>query len=358
MAAMLTSCTGTQTTNQPGNPEEEMPKTEVFVLRKTKLASTIQLPGELIAFQQVDLYAKVNSFVKKLYVDVGSQVKPGELLAVLEAPEINSELAGADSRLKAQEALYAASKANYDRLVETSKTPGTIAPNDLDQAAAKKNADLDQLESARSAYQEIAENKKYLEIRAPFGGVISSRNVNQGATVGPSGKGSELPLFTLQEQNKLRLTISVPESFTANLKKSIQVDFTVKSLPEEVFHATISRMAGALDTKLRSERIEMDVTNLDKKLLPGMVAEVKLSSPSKDSTFVIPKMAMVNSTEKIFVIKISGGLAKWVNVKNGLESNGKLEIFGDLQAGDTLVARPSEELRDGSSVSIGKLIKP
>src|SRR5688572_19672415 len=172
--------------------------TEVLSLQKGMLSSSLQIPGELIAFQQVDLYAKENSFVRKLYVDVGSEVKTGQLLATMEAPELNSLEAAAQSRLKSQEALYIASKSNYDRLLETSETPGTISQNDLDQALAKKNSDFAQWDAAKAQYREVANRRGYLEIRAPFHGVITTRNVNPGAYVGPSGKGSEFPLFTLQ----------------------------------------------------------------------------------------------------------------------------------------------------------------
>ncbi|HEX6432531.1 MAG TPA: efflux RND transporter periplasmic adaptor subunit, partial [Niastella sp.] len=179
--------------------------TEVLPLQKDMLSSSLQIPGELIAFQQVDLYAKENSFVQKLYVDVGSEVKAGQLLATMEAPELSSLEAAAQSRLKSQEALYIASKSNYDRLLETSKTPGTISQNDLDQAMAKKNSDFAQWDAAKAQFREVANRKDYLVIRAPFNGVITTRNANPGAYVGPSGKGSEFPLFTLQEQKKLRL---------------------------------------------------------------------------------------------------------------------------------------------------------
>jgi membrane fusion protein (multidrug efflux system) len=323
---------------------------EIFPLQKGTLSTSYKIPGELIAFQQVDLYAKVSSFIKKLYVDVGSEVSMGQLLAVMEAPELNSQLSGAESRLHVQEAVYTASKANYDRLLETSKTPGTISPNDLDQAAAKKNADFAQLAAASAAHKEIAETKKYLEIRAPFNGIITARNVNTGAIVGPAGKGSELPLFTLQEQKKLRLIISVPEAVTSYLSKQVPVTFTVKGLPNEKFTANINRMAGALDLKLRSERVEMDVTNTNKRLMPGMVAEVSLPASTLDSTFIIPKTAIVNSTEKIFVIRLSNGKAVWVAVKNGREADDKVEIYGNLAAGDSLVTTASEEIRDGSFI--------
>jgi membrane fusion protein, multidrug efflux system len=338
-------------------PAEANPVTEIFSLQKEKLSLATQIPGELIAYQQVDLYAKVNSFIKKLYVDVGSEVAEGQLLAVLEAPEINSQLAGAESRLHAQEALCTASRAHYNRLYETSKTPGTISPNDLDQAAARRDADQAQLASAKAAYQEIAVAKKYLTIKAPFSGVISTRNVNTGAIVGPAGKGSELPLFTLQQQKKLRLVISVPEAATGFLNTQLNVSFTVRSLPNEKFTAKITRLAGALDLKLRSERVEMDVTNNNKKLLPGMIAEVTLPAPAAESTFVVPKKAIVNSIEKIFVVKITNGKAEWLKIKMGRETDGKVEIYGSLVNGDSLVAVASEEIRDGSMIKNPVLIK-
>ena len=123
----------------------------VFPLQRGKISSNIQVPGELIAYQQVDIYAKVTSFVKQLSVDVGSEVKTGQLLAVMEAPELNAQLDASVARLKSQEAIYIASKANYDRLVETSHTPGTVSQNDLDQASAKTASDLAQLQALKSA---------------------------------------------------------------------------------------------------------------------------------------------------------------------------------------------------------------
>ncbi len=323
---------------------------KIIALEKGRLSSTLQIPGELIAFQQVDLYSKVNSFVKKMYVDVGAEVKAGQLLVTLEAPEINSQLAGAESRLKSAEAVYIASKANYERLLETSKTPGTISPNDLDIAMAKQHSDEAQLQSAKAAYREITDNKNYLEIRAPFGGVISARNVSAGAYVGPSGKGSELPVFTLQEQRKLRLAVAVPEAYTSYLRSGSEISFKVKSLPAQNFTGKVTRLAGALDNRLRSERIEIDVLNNDKKLLPGMVAEIIIPLPAKDSTFIVPQTAVVNAAEGIFVIKVVNGKAQWVKVSKGREADGKTEIYGTLNPGDSIIQKANEELRNESDI--------
>jgi membrane fusion protein (multidrug efflux system) len=323
-----------------------------FRLEKGQLATNLYTPGELIAFQQVDLYAKVNSFVKKLYVDIGSEVKEGQLLATMEAPELGSQLASAESKVKSQEAIYIASKANYDRVVETSKTPGTISQNDIDQADARQKSDFAQWDAAKAAYSEVAETLKYLEIRAPFSGVISMRNVNPGAYVGPSGKGSDLPLFTLQEQKHMRLVVSVPEAYTGYLSEKNEVKFSVKALPNRKFTAQVRRLAGALDNRLRAERTEMDVYSNDKTLLPGMVAEVDLPLPARDSTFVVPASAVVNSTERIFVIRVTGDhKADWVDVKLGRSEGGKTEVYSsNLNAGDSLVKTASEEIRNGAPV--------
>ena len=326
--------------------------TATFSLAKGQLSADLFVPGELIAFQQVDLYAKVNSFVKKLYADVGTEVKEGQLLATLEAPELQSQLASAESKEKSQEAIYIASKSNYDRVLETSKTPGTISQNDIDQADARQKSDLAQWDAAKAAYREIIETLKYLEIRAPFSGVISIRNVNPGAIVGPSGKGSELPIFTLQEQGHLRLVVSVPEALTGYLRDKQEVKFTVKSQPGRQFTASVKRLAGALDNRLRAERTEMDVFPKNKELLPGMVAEVDLPMPARDSTFLVPASAVVNSTERVFVIRVSGNQqAEWVDVQPGRTQNGKTEVYASkLKEGDVIVTRGSEELRNGSPV--------
>ncbi|WP_255373573.1 efflux RND transporter periplasmic adaptor subunit [Chitinophaga sp. CF118] len=329
---------------------QEVISVPAITISKGKLSSTLQIPGELVAFQQVDIYAKVSSFVKKLHVDVGSEVTTGQLLATMEAPEITSQLSGAESRLKSQEAVYLASKANYDRLYETSKTPGTVSKNDLDIAQARQKSDQAQLESAKAAYKEITDNRNYLEIRAPFSGIVSARNVSAGAYVGPTGKGSEFPLFTLQEQKKLRLVISVPEAYTSYLGNNSEVNFSVKAYTGKTFTAKVNRLSGVMDTRLRSQRIEMDVINNDKKLMPGMIAEVKIPMNTADSAFIVPKSAVVNSTVNVFVIRVVNGKSERVLVQTGREADGKIEVYGNLNPGDTIVSVASEEIRDGAEL--------
>jgi membrane fusion protein (multidrug efflux system) len=329
---------------------EEAPVFEVVSLKKGALSGSLDIPGELTAYQQVDLYAKVSSFIKKLNVDIGSEVHAGDLLATMEAPEFNSQLSGAQSRLHSQEAVSLSSRATYKRLLETSKTPGTVSPNELDLALAKQNSDLAQLESARAAYREVGDNRNYLQIRAPFDGIITARNVSAGAYVGPSGKGSELPVFTLQQQKKLRLAISVPESYTGVLSHKNEITFTVKAFPGETFTAKVNRLSGALDARLRSQRTEMDVMNDNKKLLAGMVAEVHIPISGNDGAFILPDKAVLNSTQGVFVIQVKGNTTHWVPVKTGRSADGKTEVFGPLTEGDQIIKVANEEIRDSSEI--------
>lgn len=345
------ACTSNSEGKVANAPVAEM-EHQAFILKLDTLSSTYRIPGELIAYQQVDLYAKVSSFVERLAVDVGSEVKKGQILATLEAPEISSQLAGAESRLKSYEAVYLASKARYDRLKRTSQTPGTVSENDLEMAFATQQSDLANWESAKAAFREITDTKGYLEIRAPFSGVITARNVSPGAYVGPSGRGSEAPLFTLQELDKLRLVVNVPELYAATLRKNNSVTFSVQSIPGKSFTAPVSRLAGALDNRLRSERVEMDVPNTNSELLPGMVAEVTLPIVSAGASYVVPSSAILGSTTGNFVIRKKGDKAEWIPINTGRKDLTNAEIFGEFAEGDTLLIFPNEEIRNGQGIRV------
>jgi len=341
-----------------GGLKDSVAAIPVVALQKGLLSTTLYVPGELAPFYQTDLYAKVPSYVKKLYVDIGSEVKEGQLLATMEAPEIESQLSTALSRVKSEDAIYIADKANYDRLVETAKTPGTVSQNDIDLADAKQKSDYAEMESLKTAYDEVAETLKYLEIRAPFDGVISTRNTNPGAFVGPAGQGQAMPMFTLTQQKHMRLIVSIPEAYSGFMDHQDRVVFTAKALPDRKFTAQVHRLAGALDNRLRAERTEMDVYSDDKTLLPGMVAEVMIPLPARDSTFLVPSSAVVNGTERIFVVRVTPDhKAEWVNVRLGRSEGGKAEIYSDsLREGDLLVQRASEETRNGMAINPGKAV--
>jgi membrane fusion protein (multidrug efflux system) len=347
---LATSCGSNSDAAVKQEPEQTIVQT--FSLSKGQLTTHMTIPGQLLPFQSVDLYAKVNVFVKKVLVDVGSVVKKDQLLVILEAPEMLDATNTAASIIQTNKALYQASKANYERIYQTSKIPGTISPNDLDIAYARMSADSTNLEASRSSYHQSTSLNGYLEVRAPFGGVISSRNLYAGAYAGPAGAGSVVPLLTLQEQVKLRLVIAVPEAATAYFREKDTVHFTVKTLPGKEFTAHINRLAGSLDLQLRTEQLQMDVQNTEKILLPGMFAQVSLDLTNSDKVFVVPESAVTENSKQVFVIRVTNGKTEWIPVSKGRDSDGKVEIFGSLQEGDQLVNNATDELRNGTIVQV------
>ena len=340
--------------NKPNDEKKKVVETHDPSMVKVKtgvLNADLNFPGELVSFERVDLYAKVNSYVKKVWVDVGSQVRKGDLLAELEAPELNAALGTIEAKIKAQEAIYLSSKYTYSKLLETSRTPGTISPNELQESLAKKNSDSAQYISLKSSYQEVLDQKSYLQIRAPFDGIISSRNINSGAYVGPAGKGSDNPLFNLEEQKKLRLVVSVPEEYINSLKLGSLVSFSVRAFPNTLFKTHLSRLGGSLSNPLKSERIEMDVDNTQGTLLPGMTASVIFSTSTQTNTLLVPKSSVMETSRGTFIIKMDSlGKLKYVSVKRGKESNGMLEIFGDLENGNWIVQSANDEIREGTQM--------
>lgn len=327
-------------------------KAKTFNLKKEVLATSINIPAELSSFTYVDLYAKVSSFVKELKVDIGSKVKKGQLLIALEAPEITSQLLAAEAQLHAAEAIYMASKNTFNRLLETSKIEGTISKNQIELALSAKNADYAKLQAAKASYKEYQVMQSYLQIRAPFNGIVTARNVNIGAYVGAAGKGGEVPLLTVQDAKKLRLAVSVPENYAGLITTGDKVTFRVNSIPGKTFKAPIARMSGALDKKLRSERVEIDIEN-NPLLKPGMVAEVTLNLQPKESLYVVPKSSVITNSEGTFVIKSVADKAQKIAIKKRRETVDKVEVFSDaLNENDQLLMVASEEIRNGDNLNV------
>jgi membrane fusion protein (multidrug efflux system) len=350
IAVLAASCGGNNAEKKP--VADSKVDVQTMVLTTGQISAPVTVPGQLVPYNNVELYAKENSYVKTINVDIGTPVKKGQLLVTLEAPEMIAQYNQAEADMNTKLAIYKGSKANYQRLYHTSKIPGTISPNDLDLALAKAGADSAQWKASQSNFHQTADLLNYLTIRAPFDGVITARNVSPGAYVGPGDKNTGKPLLILQEQNKLRLTMNIAEGYTSYLKDKDTVNFTVRSLPGRKFTAHVSRKAGGIDPQTRTEQVEMDVENKNHILLPQMYADVSLTVKGQESGFEIPNTALVMSAERIFVIKVVNGKAVWMDVKKGLENATTTTITGNLKAGNILVTNATEEIRNGTTVNI------
>ncbi|HVZ57047.1 MAG TPA: efflux RND transporter periplasmic adaptor subunit [Chitinophagaceae bacterium] len=351
LAVVLSAC-HSQTDTQ-AKPSDDPPKKkwELGQVVQKAIESTIQLPGQLQPFEFVQIYPKVNGFVKAVMVDRGSQVHAGQLMMQLEAPEIEQQYFAARSKYLQAYSLYLASRDNYQRLVNTSRTPGTVSANDLELAQARMLADSSSSEGEKANYKALEATKAYLTLAAPFDGVITERNVHPGALVGPNLKADDKPMLVLQEESKLRLVIDVPEVYSNQLANGTRVRFTVSTLPGQVFTGSVSRSSGALDMKYRSEAIEVDVDNRAGRLKPGMYAEVELPLHRTTQPLVVPSSAIVTSTEGKYLMVVRDGRAERVDITQGNANHDSTEVFGDLQAGMQVVLHATDELKPGVAVA-------
>jgi membrane fusion protein (multidrug efflux system) len=312
------------------------------------LSTSATLPGQLIPFNEVNLFPKVNGFVKQLFVDRGSVVKKGQLLVILEAPEMESQLEAANSQYIQAQADAEASKEKYDRLKEAAKEPGSVSPLDLDDASSQMKASQAKAQAQHSNVAGVRTMLGYLRIYAPFDGMIIQRNVSPGALVAP-GKTGDMPIFILQDIHKMRLTVSIPEDYVDKVDLSQPVTFIFNAMPGQPQTARISRSANSLGS-MQQEAIEIDVLNKNGQLKPGMYAEVKIPMLSGAKSLLVPNTAIIRSTEREYVIKDSSGRASLVNIKEGLVSNDSTEVFGNLKANDKVLVHASDEIKQGDSI--------
>jgi membrane fusion protein, multidrug efflux system len=337
--------------------------TELTPVVAQRVAKTINIPGELKPFQAVDLHAKVSGFVESVNVDRGSRVKAGDVLALLVAPELDARRAEAEARIATvqaelgeSQARQAASQSTYERLAEASKTPGVVAGNDVVLAQKANEADQARIDalrksilSAQAALRAVEETLKYLRVSAPFDGVITQRYADPGSLAGPEGS-QRMPLFRLEQVDRLRLLAPVPEAYTQSIRIGSHLQFTVPAFPAETFAATVARPAFSINPDTRTMPVEADVDNRSGKLAPGMYAEIAWPIRRGEESLFVPASAIKATTERIFVIRVAGGKASWVDIRRGVTQGELVEVFGDLKPDDMIVRRATDEIRPGAVV--------
>lgn len=310
------------------------------------VASELKIPGQLAAFQEVSIFPKVNGYVKSVSVDVGSTVSKGNRLMILEAPEL--EQASLQAREKYARALsdYSIDKEHYQRLKEAALTAGAISPLDLSSAKAKMEADSS-LSNAEKANWEMQKTMLgYLNVTAPFTGVITERNVHPGALVSAVAK--DKPMLELKQIDHLRLQVDIPESMANTLKDKDTVSFYVSALQGKKLTGYISRKSMNINSQYRSERMEIDVPNPNAQLAPGMYADVMLYSKGDPKAMYVPRSSVVTSTEKKYVLKVVNGKTIQVEVETGNQSVDKVEIYGNIQPGDQVISAATDETPTGN----------
>ncbi len=318
-----------------------------FMLKRENLNKEISFPGELSPLERAEIFAKVSGYIKTINVEMGDKVRQGQVIAVLDAPEMVANYAQANSELQAARSKYTGSLDAYRRILDAAKVPGTMAQGEIEKSKNLMMSDSAAYEATKAKSNAYGQLKEYLSIRAPFTGIITQRNIDPGTLVGNQ---NAKPMFVVENNNTLRLRLPVPEAYTSASLEGNAVKFTSDAFPAEVFEAELARKAGAINLSNRTETWEFLYDNKGGKLKSGMFANVSIKFERTNPSFVVPATAVVTSLEKRFVIRMKNGIAEWVDVRNGITVGDRVEIFGSLEEGDILLLRGSDEIKPGNKL--------
>jgi len=368
LSLFICGCNGNAEPAANKQTQSDAQTVEVVPVISQKLATVFTLPAQLVPFQTVDIYAKVTGFVDVIRVDRGSRVRRGELIIRLSAPELVAQRAQAESALRAAEAQLTTAQAKlasdngtYLHMASAAKTPGVVAENDVMVASQTASADQGQVHSAennvaaaRDALRSVTQLQSYLNIYAPFDGVVTTRNLHPGALVGPaSGQSGAMPIVQIVDTTHLRLVVPVPEAYVGEMQVGQEVAFSVPAHPGETFHAPIARISHEVEPNTRTMPVELDLHSTDGRLSPGSYSSVQWPVHRAAPTMFVPVSAVTNDQQRTFVERVRDGKAEWVDVVTGLSVSGNIEIFGDLKPGDEVIRIATDAIRPGQQVKTG-----
>jgi RND family efflux transporter MFP subunit len=321
----------------------------------------IVLPGTTQAFIDTPIFARTNGYLKQWYFDIGAHVEKGQLLAVIEAPELDQQLDQARANLKtaqANEKLAEITATRWQNLLKTD----SVSKQETDQAVQDLSARQATVESMTADVQRLQQLQSYEKVYAPFSGVITARNTDIGALINAGSGGSQglatVPqeLFHMAAVNRLRIFVSVPEVDSAAAQNGARAPLTLDEFPGETFQGTIVRNSDAIDLNSRTLNVEVDIDNRGGRIKPGAYVFVHLKLPdnSKRSThsLIIPADTLLFRSEGLSVGLVRGDHAELVPITIGRDYGSTVEVIEGLKPTDQVIVNPSDSLTTGTPVRI------
>jgi RND family efflux transporter MFP subunit len=382
LSAAVTAC-GNHSVQAEANPGVKTGAVEVGVaaVKSMPLSRSLTISSELVPFQEIDVYAKESGYVKQLLVDYGTRVKAGQLMAVLEIPELEQQLQQDDAAIRSaadqvthsehEVSRYQAQQnvlhLQADRLSTVAKNqPGLVAQQEVDDARGKDLAAAAQVESAQSnlaVAQSLLDGAKakrqrdqvlfdYSKITAPFAGTVTQRFANLGTLVqaGTNSSTQALPLARLSEDDKFRLVIPVPESYVRYIKVGDPAQVSVPALGR-TYSGTVARFSVDVKEDTRTMHTEVDILNTDRKLLPGLYAEATLSLDRKNNAIAVPVQALSQTGDQATVYVVSpSGVIEVRNINLGIQTPKEAEVLAGLKEGELVVVSDRSSLKAGQQV--------
>jgi RND family efflux transporter MFP subunit len=315
-------------------------------------AQEIILPGNVQPFITSPVYARTNGYLRKWYVDIGGRVKQGQLLAVIETPEVDQQLQQARSNLLTAQAnleLAAITKSRYQGLLKSK----AVAQQDVDNAVGTYNANKAIVEADQAAVDQYTALVSFEKVYAPFDGVITARNTDIGDLINSgSGGGVKTDLFHIVQPGKLRVYVNVPEEYSRGTRVGMTADLHLAEFPDRKFQGKLVRTADAINVTTRTLLVEIDVDNPTGTLLSGSYAEVHLAVSSQGSTFLLPVNTLLFRSEGLQVGIVRDGKVVLSAVTPGHDFGSQIEIVSGLKPDDQVIINPPDSLVTGQQVQI------
>jgi len=312
----------------------------------------IVLPGNVQPFTSAPIYARTNGYLKAWYADIGAHVKKGQLLAVIETPEVDQQLQQSHSNLATSEANLALSeitKNRYQGLLATQ----AVAQQDVDNAVGTYNANKSIDEATQANVKQLETLQSFEKIYAPFDGIITARNTDVGQLISAGNSGTvKTDLFNISQPGKLRVYVNVPEQYSRAAAPGLTADLTLAEFPGRQFQGKLVRTSDSINYATRTLIVEIDVDNPTGELLSGAYTQVHLKVPGQTSSYLVPVSALIFRSHGLQVAVVKNGAASLIPVTPGHDYGERIEIVSGLQVGDTVIINPPDSLVSGQKVEV------
>src|SRR3989442_464220 len=324
-----------------------LPAVSVVSPKQTAPADELILPGNVQPFITSPIYSRTNGYLKKWYFDIGAHVKQGQLLAVIETPEVDQQLQQARSNLLTAQAnleLASITKTRYQGLLKSN----AVAQQDVDNAVGTYNANKSIVQADTATVEQYRALVSFEKIYAPFDGVITARNTDIGDLINSgSSTGVKTDLFHIAQPGKLRVYVNVPEEYSQGIKVGMTADLSLAEFPGRKFQGTLVRTADDINMATRTLLVEIDVDNPAGTLLTGSYAEVHLKIPMQKSTLLLPVNTLIFRSQGLHVGIVKDGKVVLTGVTAGHDFGNEIEIVSGLKPDDQVIINPPDSILPG-----------
>jgi len=336
--------------------ETEAASIEDVIVLHPKSAAPIDevvLPGATQPYINSPIYARTNGYLVKWFYDIGAKVKQGDLLAIIDTPELDKQLQQARADLETAKSNLALSKTTAERWQGLVKTR-SVSQQSTDQAVDNLNATQASVDSYAANVRRLEDLVSFEKVYAPFDGVITVRNTDTGWLINAGAGSPSAELFQLAQTSTLRIFVAVPEVYSRAARVGSTATLTLDEFPSEIFHGKVTRTSESIDMASRTLNTEIDVDNPSGRLLPGAYVHVHLKLPTQSRSVIIPASTLLFRSEGLRVGVVRNGHAQLTPITIGVDYGDSVQVTSGLTLKDQVITSPSDSLTSGTLVRINK----